>query len=398
MAIKIFFCYAREDEILLNKLKAHLRPLQHQGLIKLWHDRDISAGTEWEREIDRHLNTAQIILLLVSPDFMDSEYCYSIEMKKAVKRHDQGEARVIPIILRPVYWQVDPLSKLQMLPTDAMPVTSWANPDTAFYDVTIGIEKAIDGWLGLDPYPETAKRAIRKCYCQLGDEEINLLGIPAPVSSSDDIQLTSGRGTNGFKCSFTKGAIYWSGSGDAYAVYGAIGYLYHQRTDIANRLGFPLTGELPAFDSPQKTKGRLQRFESTWDYPENINIPSVQRCGATVYRSEHGAYETWGGIGEYYELRGGTTSFLGFPTSSEKDAAPSSHETTGFYQHFEGGVVFWCEKYGSIPVVGQINTVYDRFNGTWGRFGFPKFPEVLDAEHPGLRFQEFEGGVISVSQ
>src|SRR2546429_9932386 len=101
MSVSIFFCYAHEDEALLNKLKTHLRPLQRQGLIDVWHDRDISAGTEWEREISQHLNSAQVILLLVSPDFMFSEYCYGIEMKRAMERHEHGEARVIPIICLP---------------------------------------------------------------------------------------------------------------------------------------------------------------------------------------------------------------------------------------------------------------------------------------------------------
>src|SRR5436853_5763108 len=105
MPVNIFFCYAHEDEALLNKLKAHLRPLQRQGLIDVWHDRDISAGTEWERKIDEHINSAQIILLLVSPNFMDSDYCYGKEMKRAIERHERGEARVIPIILEHVYWQ-----------------------------------------------------------------------------------------------------------------------------------------------------------------------------------------------------------------------------------------------------------------------------------------------------
>jgi hypothetical protein len=80
MPVKIFFCYAHEDEALLDKLKTHLSPLQWQGLIDPWHDRDISAGTEWEEEIKEHLNTSQIILLLASPDFMASKYCYSVEM------------------------------------------------------------------------------------------------------------------------------------------------------------------------------------------------------------------------------------------------------------------------------------------------------------------------------
>src|SRR6266581_3517067 len=101
-----------------EKLEKQLRALKRQGIIDVWHDREISAGTEWEREIDKHLNSAQIILLMVSPDFMDSDYCYSIELKRAIERHDRGEARVIPIILRPVSWRKSPIGKFQALPTD----------------------------------------------------------------------------------------------------------------------------------------------------------------------------------------------------------------------------------------------------------------------------------------
>src|SRR5690348_4507212 len=124
MPVKIFICYAHEDELLLNKLKTHLRVLQRQGLIDVWHDREISAGTEWEPEISQHLNIAHIILLLVSPDFMDSDYCYGIELERAMERHQSGEARVIPIILRPVHWTGASFGKLQVLPTDGKPVTS----------------------------------------------------------------------------------------------------------------------------------------------------------------------------------------------------------------------------------------------------------------------------------
>lgn len=144
MSVKIFFCYAHEDEVLLNKLKTHLRPLQRQGLINLWYDRDISAGTEWESEISQHLNSAQIILLLVSPDFMNSDYCYGIEMQRAIERHERKEACVIPVILRPVYWQ-GVLGKLQALPTDAKPVISpsWHSLDEALFDVAEGVRKTV---------------------------------------------------------------------------------------------------------------------------------------------------------------------------------------------------------------------------------------------------------------
>src|SRR6266487_1759942 len=102
MPVKIFCCYARKDQQIMNELRKHLIPLQRQELITLWADIDIDAGEEWEKVIDQHLNTAQIILLLISPDFMASEYCYSKEMMRALERHKRGEARVIPILLRPV--------------------------------------------------------------------------------------------------------------------------------------------------------------------------------------------------------------------------------------------------------------------------------------------------------
>src|SRR5712691_2268019 len=143
MAAKIFFCYAHEDEALLNKLKTHLRPLQRQGLIDVWYDRDIRAGTDWEQQIKAQLNTAQIILLLVSPDFMDSDYCYGIEMKRALERHEAKEAQVIPIILRPVHWEDAPFRKLQVLPTDGKPITLWPNHDEAFWDIAKGIRKVV---------------------------------------------------------------------------------------------------------------------------------------------------------------------------------------------------------------------------------------------------------------
>jgi tetratricopeptide (TPR) repeat protein len=143
--VEIFCCYSRKDQQLLLDLRTHLMPLQRQGYIKLWADTDISAGTDWEKEITKHLNTAQIILLLISPDFMNSDYCYSKEMTRAIERHEQDEARVIPIIVRPVLWQGAPFGKLQALPTDAKAVTSryWPNPDEALFDVAEGIYRAI---------------------------------------------------------------------------------------------------------------------------------------------------------------------------------------------------------------------------------------------------------------
>ncbi len=92
---------------------------------------------KWEHEIDKHLGTADIVLLLVSADFLASKYCYRDEMTRALQRHEEGTARVVPIILQPVDWKTAPFSKLQALPTEAKPVTSWSNPDDAYTDIKI---------------------------------------------------------------------------------------------------------------------------------------------------------------------------------------------------------------------------------------------------------------------
>ncbi len=139
MPVEIFCCYTRKDRSLLHRLISHLAPLQRQELITIWADTDIGAGVEWERELEKHLNTSQIILLLISSDFMNSDYCYSTEMKRAMERHEQGEARVIPIFLRPTDWKGAPFVKLQALPTDAKPVTDpyWVTQDRAFIKIEV---------------------------------------------------------------------------------------------------------------------------------------------------------------------------------------------------------------------------------------------------------------------
>lgn len=143
--LEVFFSYAHKDQDLRDQLETHLSLLKHQGFIANWHDRKIIAGTEWDREIDTHLNSAQIILLLISADFLASPYCYDIEVKRAMEMHNSGEARVIPIILRHCDWHTAPFGKLQALPTDGKPVESrnWYDKDEAFYDITQGIRKAV---------------------------------------------------------------------------------------------------------------------------------------------------------------------------------------------------------------------------------------------------------------
>ena len=139
----VFISYAHEDEGLRSELAKHLRPLERQGFVRIWHNRRILPGEMKASQIDANLEAADIILLLVSPDFIASEYCSEFETKRAMKRHGAGKARVIPIILRPCMWQNEPFGKLQALPKNGTPVVTWTNPDAAWSDVVHGVNTVL---------------------------------------------------------------------------------------------------------------------------------------------------------------------------------------------------------------------------------------------------------------
>jgi tetratricopeptide (TPR) repeat protein len=141
---EIFCSYTHKDEPWLHKIETHLSLLRRQGLLSLWHDRLIAPGIDWTQAIDTHLETASVILLLVSADFFASDYCYGVEMKRALARQEAGEALVIPILLRPTDWKSAPFAHLQALPTDAKPITEWSQEDTALADVAAGIRRALE--------------------------------------------------------------------------------------------------------------------------------------------------------------------------------------------------------------------------------------------------------------
>jgi formylglycine-generating enzyme required for sulfatase activity len=142
--ITLFYSYAHADEDLRRELEKHLAVLRRGGLIAEWHDRMIDAGDDWKSEIDRNLTTADIVLLLVSADFIASDYCWGEEMTKALERHERGEAQVVPVILRYCRWQSTPLARLQAVPKDAKPIAAWPDRDEALYDVVAAIERSVE--------------------------------------------------------------------------------------------------------------------------------------------------------------------------------------------------------------------------------------------------------------
>jgi hypothetical protein len=140
----LFLSYSHKDEAVRDELEVHLAMLKRQGVIDAWHDRRITAGDEWDHVIKEKLETADIILLLVSPYFLASSYCYDIEVKRALERHEEGFARVIPVVVDPCDWKAAPFSKLATLPKDGKPISKYPNQHDAFLEIVQAIRTIAD--------------------------------------------------------------------------------------------------------------------------------------------------------------------------------------------------------------------------------------------------------------
>lgn len=189
-AIKVFYSYSHKDEDFRKDLEKHLIILKRQGIIESWYDREIKAGNDWEDEITKRLNTADIILLLISSDFLASDYCVDAEVERAMERHEANLARVIPVILRACEWTYAPFGKLQALPKNALPVMEWSNRDRAILDIVKEIRKIAEEMIAssseeknlLTPTSRYAKpqipdkrRNLLPCLCDRGEQISDLV-------------------------------------------------------------------------------------------------------------------------------------------------------------------------------------------------------------------------------
>ena len=163
---RVFFSYAHEDEVLRDRLEKHLALLRRQGAIETWHDRRIGPGDAFAAEIDAALETSDVVLLLVSADFLASDYCHDIEMRRALERHEQGLARVIPVILRPCDWHSSEFGHLNAVPRDGKPITKHADLDDGFVQVAKAIRSVV--------------------------QESSTLGAPAPAQASEPSPSAAG--------------------------------------------------------------------------------------------------------------------------------------------------------------------------------------------------------------
>lgn len=149
-SLKVFVSYSHIDEEIKRELIKHLHPLSRLGMVESWDDRLIKAGEEWNGVISKKLESADIIILIISVDFINSNYCYDIELRRAMERHDAGEARVIPVIARECLWHYAPFGKLQALPKDAKAVATWPDRDTALATVAESIYQVSEYLLGME--------------------------------------------------------------------------------------------------------------------------------------------------------------------------------------------------------------------------------------------------------
>lgn len=189
-AVTLFYSYAHEDEPLRDELAGHLKILERRGLIQAWHDRKIVAGQDWAQAIDENLDSAELVLLLISKDFVESDYCFGVELKRTMERQAAKACEVVPIFVRAVSLEAEdaedfPFMKLQGLPTDLKAVTSWANRDEAWTNVAKGLRATVSGIRARRPAPVASTAPTAKPPETFGAAAV----APVRASASPDIVL-----------------------------------------------------------------------------------------------------------------------------------------------------------------------------------------------------------------
>jgi len=154
--MKAFISYSHIDERYVQRLHTHLAQMKRDGLIDTWYDREISAGTNLNQEISRHLKESNVFIAVTSPDFLDSEYCFDIEMSKAIEDHHAGQIRIIPLIVEPCDWLNSPLKDFRATPRDGKPISDWSNINSAYLDIITDLRKLTN------PKAKPARKAATK--------------------------------------------------------------------------------------------------------------------------------------------------------------------------------------------------------------------------------------------
>ena len=276
--VDVFSSYAHEDEKLREELDKQLKALTRSGLIRSWNDRQIAAGSEWERVLNQNLHTADIILLLLSPDFLASDYCYDIELPIAFERHKKDSARAVPVILRPVAWQTTELARLQALPKDAEPVTLWPSRDAALLNVCEGLLKLVVGWKSaastLAPEkPAAPQSALRRRSLDAA--------LPARVTRGKSVVLACmirKTSSSGLRALVEANATFGIQPSEVQSSSVQLRFPINPSTGKPDGLGLQVTVESPDFTPPQQT--RELRVPPNGDSDPCIFLLSAEKTGS----------------------------------------------------------------------------------------------------------------------
>jgi hypothetical protein len=168
--VRVFISYSSRDESLRKELDSHLSLLKREGIIDTWTFRDIDVGSDWRSVIHAQLEAADIIILLVSVGFIESDYCWEVELRRALQRHREGTARVVPVLLSDCDWSSASFAAIQMLPPSAKPVTNWRPRAKAWTAVAEALRRIASvpptqGLNGVEPkavHPESAVQRARR--------------------------------------------------------------------------------------------------------------------------------------------------------------------------------------------------------------------------------------------
>lgn len=209
-SLRLFCSYAHEDEQMRTALGTHLAPLRNERLLVDWSDRDITPGTDWDTEISTRLSTSNIVLVLVSADFLASSYAYGKELRRALELHGTGALRVVPVILRPCTWTNLPIAKLHALPRDARPISTWEDRDSAYVSVVEGVARLarelsaashtlLADWMTSRLLRLEVIRAVQRHLAQRGLYDGPIDGIPGPLTERavGELQQMGGKRVDG---------------------------------------------------------------------------------------------------------------------------------------------------------------------------------------------------------
>lgn len=332
-AVKVFISYSHKDIRFKEELVIRLKPLKAQKLIEPWTDNEILPGSLFKKEIVDAIENADVIILLVSPDFLSSDFIMNIELVKALTCIKSGHSCIIPVIIRQCGWE-ETFGEFKVLPTDGKAINTWNNEDVAFHDVIMGLKKVFK-----------EQQIIR---------------------------------------------VKWK--------------MENVIPEYDDALGKATSNIFPAATSIFQTKGIVRRFEKGSIY--KITEKGDPRINRININDKHQAIINNSNIGICYEMRGGTNSDLGFPLS-DLESKKESKYGIGFFQQFEGGSIYFKEKYGARALLdGNIRERFiyfekwlkENIGNNWigGILGFPITNEekVLSKFKSEGLVQRFEDGFI----